>query len=106
MFTSGFSVTIVRRDVDAFGDPVENPNRMVTDCGLTRHSTSEDTEGGQQVTETATLATPPGAEIEPSDVVLFPDGSRWHVTGRPRVPHSPLSGWEPAQIVPLKRVTG
>lgn len=106
MFTAGFSVTVLRYSHDEFGDPVDIGGSTVTDCGLLRHSTSEDTTGGEQVTETVTLATSEGNEIHPTDVVLFPDGSRWQVSGRAYVPHSPLSGWQPAQVVPLKRVTG
>lgn len=107
MFLSGFAVTVLHRRFDAFGDPLDEASgTTVPDCGLLQHSTSEDASGGEQVTETATLATPAEADIHPTDVVLFPDGSRWHVAGRAHVPHSPLSGWEPAQVVPLKRVTG
>lgn len=107
MFLSGFAVTVLRSSYDAFGDPVDDAaGTAVADCGLLQHSTSEDVSSGEQVTETATLAAPTGADIHPTDVVLFPDGSRWQVAGRAHVPHSPLSGWEPAQVVPLKRVTG
>lgn len=106
MFLAGFTVTVIHIEHDAFGDPVETAGATITGCGLLGHDTSEDTTSGQQVTETATLATPAEAEIRPTDQVVFPDGSRWHVAGRARVPHSPLSGWEPAQVVPLKRVTG
>lgn len=106
MFVSGFSVTVLHTEFDAFGDPVANTGITVTDCGLLGHSTSENVNGGEQVTETASLATSSEADIRPSDHVVFPDGSRWHVAGRAHVPHSPLSGWEPAQVVPLKRVTG
>ncbi len=106
MFVSGFAVTVFRPERDAFGDLVDQTGHVVTDCGLLGHSTSENTNGGEQVTETASLATSPEVDIRPSDHVVFPDGSRWHVAGRAHVPHSPLSGWEPAQVVPLKRVTG
>lgn len=107
MFVSGFSVTVFRTERDAFGDPQASSGFSVPDCGLLQHATSEDTSGGEQVSETATLATTSTeVDIRPSDAVLFPDGSRWQVSGRAYVPHSPLSGWEPAQVVPLKRVTG
>lgn len=106
MFVAGFSVTVFRPERDAFGDLIDQTGHVVTDCGITQHSTSENTDEGEQVTETARLATPPEADIRATDEVLLPDGTRWHVAGRARVPHSPLSGWEPAQVVPLKRVTG
>lgn len=105
-FLAGFTVTVIRPAVDAYGDPVETSRSTVSDCGMLHHSTSEDVGSGEQVSETATLAAPPWADIRATDVVLLPDDTRWHVVGRSHVPASPLSGWEPAQVVPLRRVTG
>lgn len=106
MFTSSMTVIVHRTARDAFGDLVDTAAHTVQRCGLLRHSTSEDRDARDQVTETATLALPAGADITATDDVTLPDGSRWHVDGRPYVPHSPLTGWEPATAVPLRRVSG
>lgn len=106
MFGSPITVTVHRTTRDPFGDLVDAGAHIVQGCAILRHSTDEDREQRDQVTETATLALPAAADITASDDVTLPDGSRWHVDGRPHVPHSPLTGWEPATSVPLRRVTG
>lgn len=106
MFGSAFTITVRRWSRDAFGDPTGETTHQVPGCALLRHSTSEDRDTGDQVTETATLAAPAGADVLATDDVTMPDGTRWHVDGRPYVPHSPFTGWEPATSVPLRRVTG
>lgn len=106
MFGSPITVTVHRTTRDPFGDLVDTGAHTVGGCGLLRHATTEDRDQRDQVTETATLALPAGSDIRATDDVSLPDGSRWHVDGRPHVPHSPITGWEPATAVELRRVTG
>lgn len=105
-FGDVITVTIYRTDTDAFGDPVDTTGMALPGCALLRHSTSENRQGGEQVTETAALAAPAEADVRASDAVVLPSGTRWQVDGRPHAPRSPFSGWEPAQVIPIRRVTG
>lgn len=106
MFTAGFTVTVHRVTRDQFDDEIGQSTHDIPGCALIRHDSSEDRDGRHQVAETGTLAGPAGADITATDYLTLPDGSRWHVDGRPRVPENPLTGWEPALSVPVKRVTG
>lgn len=106
MFASAITVTVHRTARDAFGDLVDTATHTIDRCALLRHSTNEDRDARDQITETVTLAVPAGADITATDEVTLPDGTRWHVDGRPHRLHSPLTGWEPATAVALRRVTG
>ena len=54
-----------------------------------------------QLTSMATLLAPFDADIEPEDRIQTPNGTLWHVTGRPKRPESPFTGWRPGCVVPL-----
>lgn len=105
-FPNGFAVTVRRWRRDEFGDVTGVAEHTVALCGLLRHSSEASQQGRDQVVETATIAMPSAADITAADTVVLPNGTEWHVHGRPYVPHSPMTGWEPATAVPLRRVTG
>ncbi len=106
IFASSFTVTVSRYERDGFGDVVSTSTHTISGCALLNHSTSEDRALADQVIQSATLALPAGADVTAYDDVTLPGGSSWHVAGRPYTPHSPLTGWEPARAVPVRRVTG
>lgn len=102
----GQAVEVLRYGRDAFDDPTELARFTVTDCGIIRHATDEDRDGAHVVTETGTVAMPSDTDVRADDQLVMADGTRWHVNGRPRVPENPLTGWQPALSVPIRRVTG
>lgn len=73
--------------------------------------------GGSVVTDTVnrtqTVTSPTliwlGADVPDvttDDRMRGPDGSVWHVTGRPSIPVHPWTGWRPGATWPLELVEG
>jgi hypothetical protein len=104
----GQTLTVIRRQRDDDGDYTSLATHRVPGCAVTRRSTVETTEGGNRATVVTRLwvHAPPGSDVQPSDLVEFPDGTRWNVDGDARTYGSPFTGWAPAHRFALIRATG
>jgi hypothetical protein len=105
-FPFGQTVTVHRYALDRLGDRAETEHHTVAGCGFAPRVSTENTDRAEQVTATAELYTPTGADIGPQDVIELADGSRWEVTGDPQRWVNPLTGWHPGGVVLLTKVTG
>jgi hypothetical protein len=69
---------------------------------------SVETIDGQQVVVTSEqlLCDDVDADVEPTDVLVLPDGTRWQVAGDVERFRSPLTGWAPGCVIPITRASG
>ena len=76
-------------------------------CGRGRSRSTETVDGEQVVVETdQLLCDDVDADVQPTDVLVFPDGTRWQVAGDVVRARSPLSGWAPGCVIPISRASG
>lgn len=102
----GITVTVQRQAEDRFGNFTTTGEHQVGPCAFEPTPSQELTEQRETVTRNARLFVPPGADIQPTDRVLLPDGSRWSVSGDVLQFANPFTGWTPGGTVQLERVTG
>lgn len=106
------TVTVERPGgVDRYGDPLTPTTRQLAGCVFAPRSSNEGaTQDGQPrpgaVTTGLTMYAPPGAGLDPVDVVVRTDGSRWQVEGDAGQWVNPFTGATPGIEVALTRVEG
>jgi hypothetical protein len=76
-------------------------------CGRGQSRSTETVDGEQVVVTTdQLLCDDVDADVQPTDVLVLPDGTRWQVAGDVVRARSPLSGWAPGCVIPIKRASG
>lgn len=108
-FAYGFLATVERpAGYDAHGVPLASADpHTIGNCVRDQTQTIE-LAGGEQVvvTKERILCDDPHADVQPTDILVLPDGSRWEVDGDVDRPQSPWDGWEPGCVIPVRRATG
>jgi hypothetical protein len=112
-FPFGTTITVHRTVQDRYGNVTDTADHAVAGCALAPSSGSsgqsastEDTDRRDTVIRGLVLYGPPGADIQATDVIELPDGTRWQVDGDTGSWTSPFSGWRAGVQVSLSRVTG
>jgi hypothetical protein len=105
-FDHGVTITVHRTTSDRYGDTTDAVSHVIEGCGIAPHSSTESTDRRDTVVTGLTLLAPAGADLVATDVVELPDGALWSVSGDPRAPQSPFTGWQPGIRAALTRVTG
>jgi hypothetical protein len=105
----GVTVTLARSAVtgrDQYGNDVrETTETQVGGCAFAPGSTSENTQGTDQVTTDAECYLPAGTAITPEDQIIY-QGMAYQVTGVPQSWSSPFTGLASPVRVKLRAVTG
>lgn len=100
-----FTVTIERRDSDRYGDPAsDQTSHRVPGCIEWPTMSTEQRGALTQVTTGRTLIAPHGADVVAEDVVVYPNGTRWHVVGDPFDWSNPHAKHTPGVQIALERV--
>lgn len=87
--------------------PADDERPQIGRCGRNQSSSTETVAGEQVVVTTEQLLCDDvDADVQPTDVLVFPDGTRWQVAGDIVRARSPLSGWAPGCVIPIKRASG
>jgi hypothetical protein len=110
MFPYGFTATVERPtqfDREGIAVDTEFPDKTIARCARDQVRSVKTVDGVEVVvTDERILCDDPDADVHESDVLVLPDGTRWHVTGEPDRPHSPFSNWRPGCVIPVERVAG
>ncbi len=83
------TVTVERSGgTDRYGNPFPGTSHTISGCAVTPRSSEERTDGQATVITGRSLYAPPGADLEPQDVVVLnpapsDDDDRWQVDGEP-----------------------
>jgi hypothetical protein len=106
----GFFVEVERpARFDDDGVPLPMPSELPTigRCARDRARTTELVDGQQVVVTTEQLLCDDvDADVQTTDVLVLPDGTRWHVAGDVERFRSPLTGWAPGCVIPITRASG
>lgn len=100
------TVTVRRYRLNRYGDRQLVGTFHIGGCVFAPRSSSEDNDRSTTVVADADLYTPATAGIEASDEIEFDDGTVYQVDGRPEQWESPWGGWNPPDVVALKRIAG
>lgn len=100
-------ITVVRPGSrDKWGDSTGESRHVIRNCVFYPRTSSESTDNRDTVITGITVLVPAGSDIESTDKVEFPDGTRYEVDGMPGSWVSPSSSWKPGMQVDLREVTG
>lgn len=105
----GFIVDVVRpTGYDDEGVPLAESEPIQIGRCARDQTQSIETVNGQQVVVTAErlMCDDVDADVQPTDVLVFPDTTKWQVTGDVERFRSPLTGWAPGCVIPIKRASG
>lgn len=102
-------VTLVRRTKgpwpDSFGNDVYTESTSAVWAVYAPGSSTEQVQGRDTVTTTATIYLDAGTDVAAIDAVIVA-GQRFEVDGAPTTWSSPLTGWTPGIEVRLRGVVG
>lgn len=99
-------VTVNRYRKDRYGDRVLVVSFQIGQCVFSPRTSTENDDRSTTVIADAELFVPSYAGVQPSDEIVFEDGTAWEVQGRVEEWASPWNSWQPGNVVPLKRTTG
>jgi hypothetical protein len=109
-FPYGFTATVERPagfDREGIALAVESPTKTISRCARDQVRSVKTVDGTQVVvTDERILCDDPNADVQESDVLVLPDGTRWRVTGEPDRPRSPFTDWQPGCVIPVERAAG
>lgn len=106
-FEHGITIVVERPSgTTEHGEPLPPTTHTVDDCGFAPGSSNEFLDARDTTETLARVFAPYGADVQTIDVVVLPDGTRWHVAGEPAPWRSPFTGWEPGLEVSLTRWRG
>lgn len=105
----GFFVVVVRPTAyDDDGVPIADadPTRIGR-CARDQTQTIETIDGQQVVATSERLVCDDvDADVQPTDVLVFPDHTRWQVSGDVERLRNPFTGWSPGCVIPIARASG
>ena len=99
-----FTVTVERSPVDKYGEPGEPVTHEVRGCIDWPGASTESAGAFTQISSSRVLTAPAGSDLQASDSVVYPDGSRWHVVGDPYDWSNPFGKHRPGVQANLERV--
>lgn len=106
-FRHGDDVQVWRQSPpDRYGDRQFAYSHTLTGVGIEYPSTSENDENRQQVVADAVVFAKVGDDVTSTDRIVFPDGGKYAVIGKPFPRKSPFSGWTPGLVIRARAVEG
>lgn len=106
----GFFVEVERPaafDDDGVPLPSLSAPLVIGRCARNRARTTELVDGQQVVvTSEQLICDDADADVDSTDVLVFPDATRWQVAGDVERFRSPLTGWAPGCVIPIARASG
>lgn len=107
-FPFGITVTVERSGKpNKYGDKPPPVEHTISGVTVYPRTSSEATDNRDTVVIGLTMLAPHGSDVKATDVIRFPDGTKYQVDGEPGSwGPSPFTGWKPGMQVALERVTG
>lgn len=108
-FPYGFVATVERpTGFDDDGVPLAQADPHTIQRCVRDQTQTIELSGGEQVvvTRERILCDNPNADVQTSDVLVLPDGTRWQVNGDVDRPRSPWDDWQPGCVIPVIRAAG
>lgn len=102
------TVTLITRTVtgqDAYGNDIYGETSTTATAAFNPGTSAEVVQGQDLVTIQPSLYLPPEVDPQPVDAVEV-GGQRFEVDGDTNVWQSPFTGWQPGNVLKLRRVTG
>jgi hypothetical protein len=107
-FPYGQQITLITRTrsgQDTYGNDIYTESSTVVTGAFNPGTSVELVQGQDLLTVQPTIYLPPDVQPQAIDAVEV-DGLRFDVDGDTNVWQSPFTGWQPGNVVKLKRVTG
>lgn len=99
-----FTVTVERQPVNRYGEATGEPtSHQVRGCIEWPGESTESSSSFTQITSKRVLTAPTGADLQENDIVVYPNGKRWHIVGEPYDWNNPLVRHRPGVQANLER---
>lgn len=107
-FDFGYPVTVERPGgFDDEGVALSSTTHAIQNCTQGQLSSTETIDGVQVVVAgEKVFCDDIDADVQDTDVLIMPNGERWHVNGAVYRPRSPFSGFQGGCVIPVERASG